>query len=287
MTSDRRSALASLSTLAAAALLAACAGTTVEPMGPRAAEEVIAVTSGNALIRFNAGQPQVTTSAMPLTGLRVGDRVVGLDHRVARGELFALGASGQVYRIATATATATAIGQPAMLPTGVSWEIDFNPTVDRIRVVNESGTNLRMHPDTGALVQLDGALVYASNDASAGKTAYVVGTAYTYNKDDPKITTNYVVDGIQGTLAMQGSKEGVAPVVSPNTGMLTTVGNLGVGRFVKAVFDIADVSNSAYLGTGDVTGATRWHRVDLATGKATFVGTVGGGHKLMGASIVP
>jgi hypothetical protein len=249
---------------------------------------VTAVTTAHALIRFNAGQPQVTSPPMALTGLRAGERIVGLDHRVARGELFALGASGQLYRIDAATATARPVGQPAVLPPGgTAWGFDFNPTVDRIRVVNDTGANLRLHPDTGALVQLDTALAYVAGDTNAGKAPSVVGAAYTYNKDDPKITTNYVIDGLQGTLAMQGSKEGATPAVSPNTGQLATVGSLGMGRFAQAVFDIADVSNAAYVGTGDATGATRWHRLDLATGKATFLGTVGGRHRLVGASVVP
>jgi hypothetical protein len=274
--------------LAAAALVCACANPKTEPSGPRAADEVIAVTTANALIRFNAGQPRTTSPPMALTGLRAGERIVGLDHRVARGELFALGASGQLYRIDPATASARPVGAPRRLPAGgVSWGFDFNPTVDRIRIVDETGVNLRLHPDTGALVQLDSALAYAAGDAHAGKAASVVAAAYTYNKDDPKLTTNYVLDGLQGSLAHQGSKEGVVPAVSPNTGQLTTVGGLGIGRFAQAVFDIADVSNAAYVGTGDAAGATRWHRIDLATGRATFLGTVGGGHRLAGASVIP
>lgn len=284
MTLHRRTLLA----LAATSLVAACATNAPEPLGPRAAEEVIAVTTANALIRFNAGQPQSTTNPLPISNLRVGERILGIDHRVARGELFALGASGQLYKIDAATGRADRIGEPAMLPPGgISWGFDFNPTVDRIRVVNEIGANLRMHPDTGAIVQIDGPLVYVQGDASVGKQPYAIAAAYTYNKNDPKITTNFVLDGLQGTLVRQGSVEGQMPVVSPNTGQLTTVGSLGIGRFVQAVFDIADVSNAAYAGTGDAAGATRWHRIDLATGKATFVGTVGGGHKLAGASIVP
>ncbi|HEX8373971.1 MAG TPA: DUF4394 domain-containing protein, partial [Geminicoccaceae bacterium] len=129
---QRRSALTAL---VAASLLSASAGPSVEPLGPRAAEEVTAVTTAHALIRFNAGQPQVTSPPMALTGLRAGERIVGLDHRVARGELFALGASGQLYRIDAATATARPVGQPAVLPPGgTAWGFDFNPTVDRIRV---------------------------------------------------------------------------------------------------------------------------------------------------------
>ena len=43
-----------------------------------------------------------------------------------------------------------------LLPEGATeWGFDFNPTVDRIRVVNDAGFNLRLHPDTGVIVDSD------------------------------------------------------------------------------------------------------------------------------------
>ena len=281
-------------------LLAACGSTqNAETVGAAAKEEIVAVSVSNHLLRFNAGQPQQVRDRKPLQGLRTGERIVGIDYRVARGELFALASSGQLYKIDVAQARAVAMGSPAVLPSaGVTeWAFDFNPTVDRIRVANNAGFNLRLHPDTGAMidsdpaqdgVQFDGRLVYDGKDTNEGKTARIVGAAYTYNKLNDKVTTNYALDGELGTLVHQGSKEGVAPAVSPNTGRLYTVGRLGIGSFAHATFDISDVSPAAYTGVhnkGDK--ATRWHRIDLATGKASFIGTVGGGEPLVGAAIAP
>jgi Domain of unknown function (DUF4394) len=280
-------------------LLVGCAATLPpEVPGPLAKEEIVAVTASNQLLRFNAGQPQKVRERKPLTGLPAGEKILGIDYRVAYGKLFALGASGQLYRIDTASATATAIGAPVALPAeGKSWGFDFNPAVDRIRVVNDAGWNLRLHPETGAVidsdpklpgVQFDGRLAYDAADAQAGRMPAVVAAAYTYNKTNDKLTTNYALDGALGTLVHQGTQEGLAPAVSPNTGRLYTVGSLGIGRFEHASFDIADVSNTAYAGVHD-TGAraTRWYGLDLATGKARFIGTVGGGEALAGAAIEP
>lgn len=277
--------------LAAAAALGACA--TPELPGPAAKEEVVAVTASNHLLRFNAGQPQAVRERRPLSGLRSGERLLGIDYRVARGELYALGASGQLYRIDVARAAATPVGTGVALPGGgTEWGFDFNPTVDRIRVVSDSGLNLRMHPDTGALVdgdanqpglQPDGRLAYAD-----GRTGAIVAAGYTYNKTDDKLTTNYALDGAAGTLVSQGTKEGVQPAVSPNTGRLFTVGSLGVGAFAHATLDISDVSNAAYAGLRAAGAATtRWYGIDLATGRARFIGTVGGGEPLVGAAIEP
>lgn len=282
--------------LLTAATLAGCATAPDEPLGPPAKEVIDAVTAGNLLVRFNAGQPQKTLSSRPLTGLLPGDTLLGIDYRVAKGQLFGLGASGQLYRIDTRTATASTVGTPNALPKegATEWGVDFNPTVDRLRVVNDAGFNLRLHPDTGAIVdgdpnqpgvQFDGRLTYDGTDVNAGKAPGVVAAGYTYNKDNDKITTNYALDGKLGVLVHQGTKEGVQPMVSPNTGRLFTVGSLGVGSFQHATLDISDLSNAAYS-TITTNGKSVWYRVDLTTGKATRIGIIAAG-PVVGAAIEP
>ncbi len=285
-----------LALAAATVLLAACASQPMEPLGPPAKEMIYAVTTTNQLIQFNAGQPQKTLSSRALTGLTAGDTLLGIDYRVAKGQLFGLGASGQLYRIDAKTGAASAVGTPSALPKDGAreWGFDFNPTVDRIRVVNDAGYNLRLHPDTGAVVdgnpnepglQFDGRLAYDAADVNAGKSPAVVAAGYTYNKDNDKITTNYALDGRQGALVHQGSKEGVQPAVSPNTGRLFTVGSLGIGAFERATLDISDVSNAAYAAI-TAGGKSSWYRIDLTTGKATRIGTIADG-PVVGAAIEP
>lgn len=284
-----------LAALAAAATLAACAGPAPETLGPVARETIHAVTASNRLLSFNAGQPQKILSRRSLTGLRDGDRLLGIDYRVARGQLFGLGRSGQLYRIDATSAVATPVGTPVALPSGSEFGVDFNPTVDRIRVVSDQGFNLRLHPDTGAVVdgdpnqsdvQFDGRLAYDAGDRLAGQSPRIVSAGYSYNKDNEKITTNYALDGAGGMLVHQGTKEGVAPAVSPNTGRLYSVGALGTGPFAQSSFDISDVSNAAYAGITEAA-RTRWYRIDLASGKASFIGTVGGGEPITGSAIEP
>lgn len=278
-------------------LLGACASRPAEPPGAPAKEMIYAVTGSHQLIQFNAGQPQKLLARRSLDGLAPGDRLLGIDYRVAKGQLFGLGASGQLYRIDPATGRAAAVGTPVALPRdGASeWGFDFNPTVDRIRVVNDKGFNLRLHPDTGAIVdakpeqtglQLDEPLRYDSGDAHAGKEPGIVAAGYSYNKDDEKLTTNYALDGRLGTLVHQGSKEGVQPVISPNTGRLFTVGSLGIGSFAHASLDISDVSNTAYAAVRQGS-ISHWYRIDLGSGRATLIGTIAGGEPVVGAAIEP
>ncbi len=283
--------------LSGVALLVACSTMPTEPMGPPAKEMAVAVTASNELIQFNAGQPQKLLSTRPLQGLAAGERLLGIDFRVARGQLYGLGSTGQLYRIQPSTGQVEKVGTPVALPSegATEWGFDFNPTVDRIRVVNDAGVNMRLHPDTGAVVdanadqpgvQLDGRLAYDSADVNAGKPPAIVAAGYTYNKENEKITTNYALDGKLGVLVHQGSKEGVQPPVSPNTGRLFTVGSLGIGSFSKATLDISDIGNVAYSAVTAQGGST-WYRIDLNTGRATRIGRVGATSEVVGAAISP
>lgn len=279
-----------LTLIPVAASLAACS-TFFEPAGTPRKETVFAVTASNRLVSFNAGQPRELLSDKRLTGLQPGETLLGIDYRVAKGDLYGLGSSGRLYLIDTEKGLAKAVGATfAVALDGTEFGFDFNPVVDRIRVVSDRGQNLRLHPDTGAVVDADGARDGVQTDGALaypdGGTVRVAGAGYTYNKRDPKITTNYAVD-TQGWLVMQGSKEGATPPVSPNTGRLTKIGNLGAGAFDRAAFDISDVSDAAFLATTSGQGASRFHLVDLGSGAATFLGTIGTGEPVRGIAIEP
>lgn len=282
----------------AASLLTACA-TLLEPQGPPRKEVIFGVTASMDLIRFNAGQPQRVLSRQKLSGLAAGEQLVGIDYRVARGVLYALGSGGRLYVLDTATAALRPVGAaPSAVPlSGGLVGFDFNPAADRIRVVSDGGQNLRLHPDTGAAVdgnaaqpgvQGDPSLAYAASDRHAGQAPAVAAAAYTYNKKDETITTNFAIDRRLGMLVMQGSAEGRTPVVSPNTGVLTTIGPLGLGALLDVSFDIADVSGAAFAAVRTAgEPRSRLYLIDLATGAAQPIGTVGDGAPLVGIAVEP
>ena len=279
-----------------ALLLTACASPVAR--GPQ--ETVYAVTERMELIRFKSDRPDVVLERRALSGLPAGESLRGIDYRVARGVLYALADSGRLYTVDTAQARLTPVAAAAPLPWPVQGQVtgfDFNPTVDRIRVVSSSAQNLRLHPETNAVVdgdaaqpgvQLDGALRYLAGDRHAGRTPDIAGVAYTYNKKDEKLTTNYAIDRALGALLMQGSAEGAMPVVSPNTGQLRTVGLLGIGALSEAHFDISDVANTALLAARPTGQAqTRLYQIDLGSGRTSEIGRVGSGERLLGLAIEP
>ncbi len=288
--------LASLAALALAGLTA-CTTMAPEPEGAERAEKAVAVTASNKLLKFNAGRPGRILATLNISGLQAGETLLGIDYRVSKDQLYALGSSGRLYTLNEDTAVASIVGMPfAVKLEGTQFGFDFNPTVDRIRVVSNTGQNLRLHPDTGAVVdgnanldglQTDGKLSYAAGDANFGKSPMVVGAAYSYNKADTKITTNFALDAATGALVTQGTREGVVPGVSPNTGQLLTVGAMGM-PFTTASFDIQALSDVAFAAlNGETAAASRWVTIDLKTGAARSLGTVGGGERVVGVALEP
>ena len=78
-----------------------------------AGDLVYALTSNNWLVSFDAANPGTIRTAVVVTGIAMGQVLVGLDFRPATGELFGLGynaATGEsrLYTIKTNTAAATA-----------------------------------------------------------------------------------------------------------------------------------------------------------------------------------
>jgi Domain of unknown function (DUF4394) len=285
-------------TASAALILLGCASLPSESMGPERAEKAVAITASHQLIKFNAGQPQKILASMPIKGLAAGEVILGMDYRVSKDTLYALGSSGRLYTVNEDTAQLTPVGAApfALKLEGTQFGFDFNPTVDRIRVDSHTGQNLRLHPDTGAVVdsnpnvegvQIDGPLTFASGDVNASKKANIVGAAYSYNKADPKITTNYALDAATASLVTQGSLEGKTPAISPNTGQLFTVGKLGV-NFEDAAFDIQALSDVAFAAlSGKELRGTRWYTLDLKTGAAQFIGTIGSKEAIRAVAMEP
>ena len=254
----------------ASTIVAACAafGATAAAQ----AETIIGLTTTNALVTFSSNAPTQSGMAMNITGLVGADeRILGIDMRPASGKVYGLGSSGNLYTLNAATGAATFVAalmaDPADLVNpysglmGSSFGIDFNPTVDRLRVTSNAGQNLRMNVDTG-LVTTDTNL--------NGATSSISASAYSNNDTDP--TTATVLYGIDGGSDMMFIQN------PPNDGIQVAVGSLGVNTSNVAGFDISGKTGRAYasLTDGD-TSKSGLYRIDLATGAATLVGAFGYG----------
>jgi hypothetical protein len=242
------------------------------------AELLIGLTTGNQLIRFDSGTPGTVSAGVAVNGLQAGESLLGIDLRPADGSIYGLGSSSRLYRIDAATGAATAVGAPgAFALSGTAFGFDFNPTVDRIRVVSDTGQNLRLNPNDGALAATDGPLAFAAGDVNAGATPNAVGSAYTNNFAGATTTTLYNLDARLGALLTQNP---------PNAGTLNTVGSLGVPVSGLAGFDISGPTGLAYAALAGATGGPSvLYRINLAAGAATALGTIGGGVPLRGLTV--
>ncbi|MGA7731476.1 MAG: DUF4394 domain-containing protein [Chloroflexia bacterium] len=253
-------------------------GPTSTPVSPPACQPLVlayAVTASGNLVSFNAAAPAVFLSNDPITGLQNGESIEGIDFRPATGQFFALGSTSRVYLMNPTTAVATQLGASGVFTlTGTDFGFDFNPVADRMRVVSDLDQNLRLHPDDGTLAATDTPLAYATGDPNQGEDPNVVGAGYTNSYHGASTTTLYDVDSDLDVLTLQ------AP---PNNGTLSTVGGLGIDVLSTVGFDIRDCNNTAYaaftlqpIGKGALS--SQLYTVNLVSGAATLVGTIGPGN---------
>ena len=238
---------------------------------PAAAQQVLGLVQGaNQLVRINSANPTALVSTTAITGVVGGDTLRAIDYRPATGQLYMLatdaGNTGvRTYLLNAATGAATAMGGIVALTTpATNWDINFNPTVDRIRVVNDADENARLNPDNGVL---------AGDDTNLTAGATVDAVAYTNPFAGATQTTLYALNRATNSLATIGGLNGNP---SPNGGVVTNIGPLGVAfGGAQTAFDIA--TNNTALAVLRVAGLSSLFTVNLATGAATLRGTVGDG----------
>ena len=246
------------------------------------------ITGAFSLVTFDTSTP-FDVRIRPISGFQVlGEKAVGLDARPATGELFMItvptgvfiNAEVRTYRVDPLTATATLVGSvPAnTVPNAGDWAtgMDFNPRIDRIRMVSANNENYRINPNNAAL---------SGDDVDLTFTAPAVGpvTAVAYDRNvapgtpgtppPTTPTTLYGIDTGPDRLVIIGGIDGSAPL-GPNGGAVTDVGALGgpATNGSDAGFDIApDGTAYASLRNGSLS---HLYTVNLTTGAATPIGTL-------------
>jgi hypothetical protein len=235
---------------------------------------VYAVTDANVLISFEAIDPSVTLSTIAITGVQIGEQVVGIDFRPATGQLFGLGSSGRIYTIDIGLGIATQANMVTITGNDVDFGFDFDPVADALRIVSDGNTNLRATAGGSGTVAIDSNVQFAAGDVNAASNPNIVAAAYSNNFDGSTTTTLYGIDSNLDILVRQDP---------PNAGTLTTIGSLGVDAGSLAGFDITE-GNVAYA-VLNVGGASRLYLVNLGTGSARLVGDTPAGLTIRGIAV--
>lgn len=266
MTATSAAVLAAL--CAAPALAASGTVSQARPATDRRALHAIGLTGDQRLVEFDVHKPANTWSLGKVSGLSGDTRLVGIDFRVQNEKLYGVGDKGGVYTLNTTDAKAMKVSQLTVALVGGTFGVDFNPAANRLRVVSDTGQNLRHNIDDPAApmsTTVDGPL---TNPTVPPSTATgVTGAAYTNNDlNAATATTLFDLDTMGDRISLQSPA---------NAGTLAPTGNLGVDAAPDAGFDIhydaATGTNHGFavIGTG---GSWCLYSVDLLTGEATGKG---------------
>jgi hypothetical protein len=279
----------------AAVVLALCAC----PVAARASEVAVGVEAGTEpdLVRFDTAAPGTLTGRVPVAGLLAGETIAAIDLRPATGDLFAVTSSNRVLIVDPETGSTQPVGASldvSLLTGGQPVGFDFNPTVDRLRLANAAEDNLRFNPITfvpidsdgnsGNGVQGDTDLSFIGTDPHSGANPNVVAEGYTNNDTDGATpTTLFGIDSGFDVLVRQGAVDGnagdVAGGASPNGGLLTTIGSLGVDVSDAALDVVRGPSiggNVAYAAMRGASGGSTLYTIALGSGTATSLGAIDG-----------
>lgn len=256
--------------------------------------KVIAVDNANHLFSFDSATPNQLSADVSITGLSGTERIVALDFRPLTGVLYGLAIddpdanpdNGRLYSIDATTGAATAVGTNfgITLTNGASYGFDFNPVVDRIRIVNSADQNFRVNPDTGAVVATDTTL------DNAADTEDIRAVAYSNSYASAGLTTLYGLDFANDQTVRIGGVEG-SP--SPNGGVLTAVGKFGVNLTTTGSYGFDVVSyldgDQGFASTKTTTtGKYFFFRVNLTTGGFSNGALIGNGTRTVeGFAIQP
>jgi Domain of unknown function (DUF4394) len=234
--------------------------------GPRLT--ILGLTADQRLVSFLECDPGLLHEIGSVSGLKAPDyALVGIDFRVQDGQLYGVGNGGGIYTLDTHTAVATLVSPLTVSLDGYFFGVDFNPAANALRIISNTGQNLR-HPFAGPLAgqtQTDATLNYVAGTPATGLT----GAAYTNNDLDPNTgTTLFDIDTSLNQVVIQSP---------PNAGSLVATGLLTVDPDTPVGFDIyarlkdgAAITNSGFasLVVGGVTG---FYRINFLTGQAILI----------------
>ena len=230
--------------------------------GPAFAVTLTALTGDARIVQIDTEKRR---SSAPVAIRAAASPVVAIAVRPADGQLYGLTKANTIVKIDAKTGATTMVSTlDKPLELGSRAAISFNPTVDRLRIVGQGGTNYRVNVDTGA-VTVDGGLKYAPASSFAGTTPSVSAAAYTNAYAGSKETALFTID----TMLSQLNKQ--AP---PNDGVQQPVAISSVTLPHGVPFAIA--SDGAAGNTAYVLASGQLHRINLDDAKVMTMGKVAG-----------
>ena len=250
------------------------AGLAFTSMSAKAAHELVyAVDFNNNLISFYSDAPGTVIGASAISGIQAAEEIRGIDFW--GGTLYGLGSFSRLYTINPATGVATQIGGVfAPLLNGATFGTDNGSA--GLQVISGLGQNLVIDRTTGLAVAFPN-LAYAAGDTFFGVAPRADALAF-----DSAVGLWYASDTLQNTLA----------TLNPATGVLNTIGPLGIDASRYNGLDISPSTGIMYMGTPAASSdpQANFYTVDKVTGMTTLVGLIGNpgdGWLVRGIAVIP
>ena len=232
---------------------------------------ILALTADQRLVSFRECNPTGARDIGSVYGLQAPDTMlVGIDFRVQDGLLYGVGNGGGIYTIDTYTAVATLMQNLKVGLDGYFFGVDFNPAANALRIISNTGQNLRL-PFAGPLMgqtQTDAPLNYPGPPAINPATG-LSGAAYTNNDLDPNTgTTLFDIDTSLNQVVIQSPPNAGSLVA---TGMLTVDADSPVGFDIYTTLQDGVAINNSGFASLVVGGVPGFYRVNFPTGQAFLI----------------
>ena len=254
---------------AIAALLASAAVSAVTLVG---------LTDKNQLLTLDSGAPTMVSSAS-ITNLAVGETIISIDFRNPNMQLYGLSSFGNLYSLNAATGAATtfATGVVPNITSGVSYEIDWNPANNNLRIIGNGASpssNRALTFSTGMTANNT-----ALSRADGGGALDVIGTAYNNNANGsvPANLSLYYIDAASDALFVNNNAFA--------GGVLTKVGDLTLGG---AKFGVSSASGFEIASSGEAFVAWRenLYAINLGNGALSLSGAIGVNNSVIGLTSI-
>lgn len=235
--------------------------------------EFAALTEDNELLRFKVPtegrvRPNKHFRTETVDIKDVKGTLLGIDVRPSDGQVYGLSSENVIYTIdpdSGQTTKVSRISEP--FEVGAISGFDFNPVVDRLRIVGDNDQNYAVNVDTGEVSR--GGDVAFPDGAKGSFNPNITAAAYTNSVGAPTLTTLYDIDPIQDVLLTQTPAQ---------DGTLQIVGDLGENFGFLGGFDIVatapekggDINNFAYAISDQ-----KLYSIDLGSGEASRLGKLG------------
>jgi len=239
--------------------------------------KAVGLTADGRLLCFPTNSADKAEVVGSVTGLASPDSsLIGIDFRVQDGKLYGVGNGGGVYTIDPTSGQATLVNQLTVPldPAATSFAVDFNPAADRLRILSDTGQNLRHNVNAGGVTISDAPLTIAAGTMVVTAMG-VTGAAYTNNDLAASTgTTLYDVATTQDQVVVQSPPNGIPGGAAAN---LVPTGALGIDAGAWAGLDIYSVVvggvavDNLGFGVLNTSFGSGFYTINFQTGQATFL----------------